>query len=185
MDLQDPSTTSAPTSTEYTKLAGPGNRFYAFLIDCIVIVILYVVAVLFFMFLPFDFRPVDLQFLVILYFIGMHWKGGASAGKDTLELKVTMMDGSPLTLARSILRSSIYIAHYFATGFLDDGDGPMSFNLNFDSSSYDIFGIPIPILGLGAITSFIIIADIMTIFIRDDSRALHDLMAGTKCVSKK
>ena len=173
---------------KYSQPANFGVRLLAFIVDSIFIAILLFVLSLITQFFDFEFSDTQRNLVFTIYIVFFTWKYGRTFGKYHTELKVVKTNGDKISLLQSILRSIFYwalviIPLIFAyIGISEINVDDKSGDITFDSGSlllslFKIFGSYLLII-------LLILIDGLFILIRNDKRALHDLIAGTKCMKK-
>ena len=171
---------------KYTETAGFTVRMAAFLIDVVATTV--VLRIFSFLSVFFNFSLSDTQQLLLfsIYVVFFTWKYGRTFGKYHTHLKVENLNGEPISLVQSLLRSIFYWAlvivpyvfAYIGLGSLDYDETTGRINKSY----VELFQIVITTLGSYMLICIVLLVDALCIAVRKDNRALHDLIAGTRCM---
>jgi uncharacterized RDD family membrane protein YckC len=126
-----------------------------------------------------------------LYSVYFHYRFGATVGKMVLGIKVTLPDGSPITLKEALLRSSVDIAFALAgmAGTLialSHADPQTYLSVTWqDRARYLLHLYPLWYKPMTYLSRLWMFGDFLALLFNRRKRALHDFIAGTVVIQEK
>lgn len=173
---------------KYSEPAGFGVRLAAYIIDVVAMIIILKIFSWVTSIIGFKLSDTTELLIFTIYMVLFTWKYGRTFGKYHTTLKVETLDGRPIRFVQSVLRSIFYwalvvIPYVFVyLGLSGLEYEPSSDTLN--TSNANLFITLLATFGSYAFICLLIFIDGLFIAIRKDKRALHDLIAGTRCMKK-
>ena len=171
----------------YREPAGFGSRLLAFVLD----IIAFIIIMLPFSILRWVFHIELSDFIkyliFIIYFVILTWKYGRTFGKFNTELKVEKNNGEKISLLQSFTRMIFNWAFLLLptiTLIISMKSIDINNLLLKDSESIKLLMSMSLTLGLSIGLLILFIIDFGFMIFRKDKRALHDLIAGTRCMKK-
>lgn len=172
---------------KYTEPAGFGRRLLAFFLDAVAFFILMIPISMLSWALKLELSDSIPYLLFTLYFVFFTWRFGRTFGKFHTELKVESIQGERISLMQSIARM------IFNWGFLLLPSIALFLSINSFQPENTVILEPKEIISFTSLSItfgvimgllFLLIIDFGFILFRKDKRALHDLIAGTRCMKK-
>lgn len=168
---------TSPDYSLYTEQASFGIRLLAgfldFLIFLVFLIFTWAIEYLFDIFIP-----EQITFTTyILYTVIFQWRFGRTFGKYHTELCLTNRQGQPISFAQSVNRMAWHWLYVISSYFI-------AMSLEQDATMGPV-GVGVAYFGFMAIMLLVYAIDHFFIVLRDDNRALHDLLAGTRVMRSK
>ncbi|GAA0890764.1 hypothetical protein GCM10009122_04430 [Fulvivirga kasyanovii] len=168
----------------YGNPAGLGVRLMCLFIDGLVFVPVGIVLWLIEFFVPVNIPTEVFELLFIVYLIVYHWKKGATIGKKQTEVRVETLDGGRITLLQSVIRASLFLVSWLIFVIISFQESLVVSKTITNSTGSEIT-ISGPanmwLLYMNIIAVGLIVVDAFWILTNKDKRALHDVLAKTRC----
>lgn len=151
---------------ELAAYAGFWRRFFALLIDSIIIGILGIVVAF-----TTGISGYLLPFLIAVLYFTLGFVSGRTLGKRMLGLRVVgLTSGEPPNLPRAFLRS-LPLAILLSSGEITEGLPQVGYALSIAMS-----------IAVGGVGAFVFLALPVSVIFHPRKRGIHDMLAGTLCV---